>query len=118
MPTVTGYPTWPSPCTRSASGPLPVRASTPSGVNGPMENVPEGFPPPKGDYRYVGPVTECPICQGVWFHTLMAMDPETQLPGAWLCDAMCIDCYVIVMLATPADDIPREAVNTDALDAD
>lgn len=83
-----------------------------------MENVPGGYPTPKGDYRYVGPVTECPICQGVWFHTLLAMDPETQMPGAWLCDGMCIDCEVMVLLATPVDDIPREAVNTDAVDAD
>ena len=83
-----------------------------------ITNVPEGYPLPKGDYRYVGPVTECPICQGVWFHSLVAIDPETQMPGAWLCDAMCIDCEVLVLLATPADDIPREAVSLDGTDVD
>lgn len=74
------------------------------------EPRPLPFPEPKADYRFVGPVTECPICGGVWFHSLIAMDPETQMPGAWLCDAMCIDCEVLVILATPADVIAREAV--------
>lgn len=75
-----------------------------------MSNVPPGFPEPKADYRYIGPVTECPICQGMWFQTLVAIDPETQMIGAWLCDAMCIDCQILLTLATPADLIPREEV--------
>lgn len=81
-----------------------------------MMNVPPGFPEPKADYRHVGPVTECPICQGIWFQALVAMDPETHMPGAWLCDALCTDCEVLVLLATPADVIPREEVLVDDIE--
>jgi hypothetical protein len=70
--------------------------------------VPVGFPKPKGDYRYVGPVTECPVCQGTWMHVLASWDPETNMPGAWLLDVMCIDCDVLLAAPTPMDEIVRE----------
>lgn len=62
------------------------------------------------DYRYIGPVTECPVCMCEWFEVPMTLDKETQLPGLIGLDVACYSCGAIVKLATPLDRILREEV--------
>lgn len=60
------------------------------------------------DYRWVGPVTECPVCLCEWFEVPLTLDRETQLPGLIGLDVACYACGALVKLATPHDVIHRE----------
>lgn len=68
---------------------------------------------PARDYRYVGPVLECPVCQCTWFNACVAFDPETNLIGAWVTNGSCIQCESLVTLPTPLDEIRRETPDED-----
>ena len=61
------------------------------------------------DYRWVGPVTECPVCMCEWFDVPLMLDKESQLPGVIGLDVACYSCGALVKLATPLDVIHREA---------
>lgn len=63
---------------------------------------------PVRDFRAVGPVLECPLCQCMWFQATIAFDPETLLPGAWFTQGACYQCESLVIIPTPLDEIIRE----------
>lgn len=60
------------------------------------------------DYRYVGPVTECPACTCEWLLAPLVLDRESQLPGLIGLDVTCFNCGALCKMATPLDRIHRE----------
>lgn len=60
------------------------------------------------DYRHVGPVSTCPVCEANAFQTIMSINQETFEPEAWFLDAECGQCGVLLKMASPVDRIIRE----------
>jgi hypothetical protein len=61
------------------------------------------------DFSWAGPVLDCPGCKSTLFQTVIVMDPETQLPGMYGLDAVCVGCRAKVKLACPMDELVMEA---------
>lgn len=70
----------------------------------------------KRDYRYVGPVFDCPVCKCAAFQTVIVFDTDTQLPGMYMTSGRCVECAALVRLPTPIDEMPieRRAVEEEA----
>lgn len=50
------------------------------------------------------PTAACPVCAGVWFITMVCLDPDTYEIASWrLQDVRCADCGSRVTLACPPD---------------
>ena len=56
------------------------------------------------DYRFMGPTSEC-LCGNGLFVVLAQYDMETRLPTWYVTDGMCVDCYSLVRLPTPVDEV-------------
>ena len=64
------------------------------------------------DYRYIGPVSLCPVCGANAFQTIISIDqdpgPDQYTPVAWFLDVECAQCGCILKIASPVDRIVRE----------